>query len=244
MIDWSVLPLIWLVLLVATLLRSFTGFGFGLAAVPGLALFFEPTAAVVLVSCLSVALGVQSFSRFYKHIDLRSQWPMFVTAAIGTLLGARLLQELDSKSFMAIIGVLVIVACVSLTQFRPRRRPVKPVLAAGTGLISGVMNGAFVIPGPPIVIYVMSTVSDPKVSRALMMAFFFFSSVIAATTYSLVGWVNSGLLWTALAAYPAVILGDWVGNRLFRHYGGAFYRRVAIVTLFLLGVAILLKALV
>jgi uncharacterized membrane protein YfcA len=244
LIDLQGLPLLWLVVVAATLLRSFTGFGFALTAVPGLALLYSPTEAVVLSASLALALGVQTFPQYRQHVDLKLQWPMFATSIVGTVLGAQLLQGMDREIFLGLIGGLVIIACLALARFHPRRRPAKPALVAGSGLASGLINGAFAIPGPPIIIYVMSTVPDPRASRALMMAFFGFSSLIALVTYSVAGWVHLELFWLALSAYPAVVLGDWVGSRLFRHYGGAMYRRVAIAALLLLGVSILLKAIV
>nr|VFK48942.1 MAG: hypothetical protein BECKTC1821E_GA0114239_11481 [Candidatus Kentron sp. TC] len=42
MIDPLELPLIWIVVMAAAILRAFTGFGFGLAAVPAFALLLTP----------------------------------------------------------------------------------------------------------------------------------------------------------------------------------------------------------
>ncbi len=240
--DPGQLSLLWLIIVAATLLRSFTGFGFALAAVPGLALLYSPVQAVGLSACLSFALGVQSFPKYRHDLQLNTQWPMFVAAIVGTVLGAQLLQTLSEQQFQLLIGVLVIVACLALARFHPRRHLVKPAIAGSAGLVSGLINGAFAIPGPPVIIYVMSTVADPKASRALMMGFFSFSSLVALITYSSNGMLSLPMLWVAALAYPAVVCGDSLGNYLFRHYGGAFYRRVAIVALFVLGVSILLKA--
>ena len=44
----------------AAVLRSFTGFGFALAAVPVYSLFLPPTQAVVLSASLALAIGIQT----------------------------------------------------------------------------------------------------------------------------------------------------------------------------------------
>ena len=230
-------------IIVATLLRSFTGFGFGLAAVPGLALFLPPVGAVVLTAALSLALGVQTWPRVRGLIPLRPLLPMFLFSIVGTVLGARLLVELSSQWFYLAIGAAVITACIVLSRFHPRRRESSTALLSATGITSGVLNGAFAIPGPPVIIYAMATQPDPAASRALMIIFFSFCSLIGLLTYSLSGLVHLASLWLFLLAYPAMWLGDRLGQYLFLRFAGRFYRRVALMALLVIGVSITLKGL-
>ena len=231
-------------MVVATLLRSFTGFGFGLAAVPGFALFLSPTQAVVLTACLSLALGVQTFPQYRGKTPLRPLLPLFLLAVVGTVLGARVLIHISSQWFYLAIGVAVIIACIVLSRFHPRRRASSTGLLAVTGLASGVLNGAFAIPGPPVIIYAMATQPDPAASRAFMIMFFTFCSLIALVTFALSGLVNVATLGLFALGYPAMWLGDKVGFSLFVRYGGKFYRRVALLALLVIGVSIMLKGLV
>ena len=227
----------------ATLLRSFTGFGFGLAAVPGLALFLSPSEAVVLTASLSLALGVQTWPQYKGKTPLRPLLPMFLTSLVGTLLGVGILVQLSSQWFYLAIGLAVIVACIILSRFHPRRRPPNVGFLAGTGLASGVMNGAFAIPGPPVIIYTMATQPDPAASRAFMIMFFSYCSLIALVTFALSGLVNLSSLGLFALGFPAMWLGDKLGYRLFIRYGGQFYRRVALLALLVIGIAITLKGL-
>ena len=48
-ITFAEASIIWIVVILAAVLRSFTGFGFALAAVPAFSLFLSPIQAVVLV---------------------------------------------------------------------------------------------------------------------------------------------------------------------------------------------------
>jgi uncharacterized membrane protein YfcA len=244
LIDYAYWPALWGVVVLATVLRSFTGFGFGLAAVPGLALFLAPTQAVVLTASLSLALGVQTFPQYRGKTPLRPLLPMFLLALVGTVLGARLLVQFSSQWFYLCIGVAVIAACVLLGRFHPRRRSASRGLLAGTGLISGLMGGAFAIPGPPVIIFTMATQPDPAASRALMIMFFSYCSLIALATYVVLGLVSSSSLWLFLLGYPAMWLGDKLGYTLFTRYGGQFYRRIALAALLVIGISITLKGLI
>lgn len=227
----------------AAVLRSFTGFGFALAAVPGFALFLTPAQAVVLSAALSLALGVQTFPQYRGKAPLRPMVPLFLSAIVGTLVGAQLLALLSVSTFMLLIGVSVVGACLALSVFHPRRREAGKGMRIAAGLGSGLMNGAFAIPGPPIIIYTMATESDPEVSRALMILFFTFASLVALLAFAAGGLVGMDSLWLFVLGYPAMLVGNMLGYNLFKRYGGRFYRRVALIALLLVGVSILVKGL-
>lgn len=240
--EFAELVLIWGITAAASVLRSFTGFGFALAAVPSFALFMPPEQAVVLSASLSVALGVQTFPQYAGKVSPRAQWPLVVMAIVGTIIGARLLQTMSEQAFGLAIGVTVITASLVLARFHPRHSTPSLSASGGTGLCSGLMNGAFAIPGPPIIIYVMATEPDPARGRALMIAFFTFSSMIALLNYAIAGLVSMQSLWLLVAAYPAMYLGDKLGYALFRRAGGGMYRVVAVAALMLIGLVITLRS--
>jgi uncharacterized membrane protein YfcA len=237
------LALIWAATAGAAMLRAFTGFGFALAAVPVYAFFLPPTEVVVLCASLAVILGVQIFPQYAGAMDLPRQWPVLLAAVPGTVLGASLLRGLQADEFRLALGVVTIVASLLLSRFHPRRRNAHGGIRAATGLSSGLLNGVFAVPGPPVIVYVMATESDPARSRAFMIGFFSFSALLGLATFASLGWVSWNTLLLALLAYPAMFAGDYLGLRLFRAHGNAQYRRVAILTCLLIGVAITLRAL-
>ena len=237
------LCLIWAVTAGAAVLRSFTGFGFALAAVPVYAFFLPPAQAVVLSASLALAIGVHTFPQYARHADLAQRWPVFLMTVPGTLLGAVLLQRLDVEHFRLAIGILTILASLVLARFQPRRLTPGRWLQPSVGLTSGLMNGAFAIPGPPVIIFSMASESDPARSRAFMIGFFSFSALMALASYGALGMLSGQLVLLALLAYPAMRLGDRVGYRLFTRHGGSRYRAVAVATCLLIGVSITLRAL-
>jgi uncharacterized membrane protein YfcA len=243
-LGWTGLILIWLATIAAALLRSFTGFGFALAAVPAYAFFLTPSQSVVLSASLSLVVGLQTWRVHAGKVPLRPLWPMYLMAVVGTLIGASLLQGFSTQTFHLCIGVTVILASIVLTRYHPQRQDVGIPTRGFAGLCSGLINGAFAIPGPPIVIYVMATEADPARSRALMISFFTFSSLVALTIFAVAGLVSWGSLGLFLCAYPAMYLGDKLGYAMFLRHGGALYRRVAVTALFGVGIAITAKSLI
>jgi uncharacterized membrane protein YfcA len=242
-IDILQLALIWAAVLFASILRAFTGFGFALAAVPVFSLFLPPVDAVVLSAALALALGVFSLRSYWGVIGLRQLAPLVSMAVLGTLVGAALLTGMPVALFRLCVGVSVLAACVGVGMARNAGTAAHPLLDWGAGLVSGLMNGMMAIPGPPIIVYALLTESEPRRSRALMMGFFSISAVLALASYAMHGLVAAYLIIYFLLAAPVLYAGDRLGARLFQRYGDDFYRRVAIIMLFALGVVILLRAL-
>jgi uncharacterized membrane protein YfcA len=236
------LILVWLSVLAAAVLRAFTGFGFGLAAVPVFALLMPPTQAVVLSSCLTFAVSLLSVRTYWGVYPARSLSPMLVMALGGTAVGVLLLESLEVRQFQLWVGIAVILTCLVLTRYRPRRREPAAGIGVATGLLSGVLNGAFAIPGPPVIIYAMATQSDPGMSRSLLMTFFLFSAAMALVFYAIAGFFAPATPWLFALAFPAMLLGDRLGHYLFQRFASRLYRRVALFVLLLVGAGITLRS--
>ena len=237
------LLLIWAVVVFASVMRSFTGFGFALCAVPVFSLFLPPTQAVVVSASLTLSISLLSLRTYWGVVPLRPMLPLVAMALLGTATGAALLTTISVTQFQLWVGLAVIMACFGLTFFHPRKRGLSPVLAGITGLFSGLMNGAFAIPGPPMIIYAMATEPQPRRSRALLMTFFLFSAVLALGSYGAAGFISAQSVWHFLLAFPAMYAGDKLGYYLFQRFGDALYRRIALAGLLAVGVTITLRAL-
>ena len=226
------------VVMLAAVLRAFTGFGFGLAAVPVFALLMAPSQAVVLSVSLTFAVSLMTVRTYWGLYPLRPLMPMLLMALLGTVAGTALLSHISPRQFQLWIGLAVIIGCIVLSLYRPQHREPGLWLASATGLGSGLMNGAFAIPGPPVIVYAMATEPDVGKSRALLLTFFLFCSAMALVIYAMAGFVTAAAPAQFALAFPAMWVGDKLGYALFRRYGTAMYRRVALVVLFAVGVGI------
>lgn len=234
---------IWAALLFASLLRAFTGFGFALAAMPVLALFVAPTEAVVITAMLTLGTSVLSLPRFWPDAPKRPLLPILLASVVGTAVGAQVLARVSAEQFQLGVGLAVLAACGVLAMFRPAQRPVRRGIASATGLLSGLMNGVFAVPGPPVIIFVMATQQDARGSRAMLLSYFMLASVIALCVFGFSGYVTAKALWMFLLGMPAMVIGDRLGHAVFARFGSQFYRRVALSVLCAVGLAITIKAL-
>jgi len=241
-IGYSHLTAIWLVVIFAAVMRAFTGFGFALTAVPVFSLFMPPVQAVVLSVLLGLSMSVLTVRTYWGKYPLKDMTPMIVFAAVGTALGTLVLATVSTSVFQLCIGLSVIAASAALSFYKPAPKKSGVGLRSVTGLASGLLNGAFAIPGPPVIIFAVATQTSAVKSRSMLMTFFLFSSVAALVSFTVAGFINPTSMWLFILALPAMYLGDKLGQYLFHHYGNWLYRWVAIAVLFFVGATISLRA--
>lgn len=229
--------------LFAALMRSFSGFGFALMAVPTFSFFLIPGDAVVLSAMLTLMVSGLTYRTWWGKFPTDAFLPMLVGSVLGTAIGVYFLSNISAEQFQLWIGLSVIGACLLLARFKPSDTPPSSALAGGTGIASGLMNGAFAIPGPPVILFVMATIRNPASSRAFLMAFFVVSNAVSLTMFWTAGFVTARPLTLLLVAFPVMLLGDRLGAWAFHRVGGTAYRPIALIVSLLVGVSITLKAL-
>jgi uncharacterized membrane protein YfcA len=235
---------IWAVVIFASILRSFTGFGFALTAVPVFSLFLSPTDSVVLSAALTLSSNLLGVRTYWGIVPIKPLIPLISMAALGTAIGTLVLAYISVTQFRFWAGISVVFACAVLVFFKPTVYRVNQYWTGIAGLISGLMNGTLAIPGPPIIIYVMASEPVPERSRALLITFFLASAAIALFSFGIAGFIEIRSLWTFLLAFPAMVFGDKVGFYLFKRYGSQLYRQIAIASLLVIGVTITSNSLI
>lgn len=239
--TWQILGLL-LAIFAAALLRAFTGFGFALAALPVLSLFLSPGTSVSIIAMLTFLISLPTLKSYWGVVPFPPIAGMLVLSALGTLAGVYILLLISPDTFRIAIGITVMVACALLARFHPKERKIGGPVAWFVGLLSGLMNGAIAIPGPPAIIYAMAVFPDPAKSRAFLMLFFLFSAAFAVTGFASKGLIGIQELALVLLALPIMVMGDKLGFWLFRNYGRGSYRKIALMALFAIGASVTVNA--
>ena len=242
-VSWDQGLLVALSVGLAALIRAFTGFGFAMLVVPAFSFFLLPRDAVVLSAVLALLLGLLSYRSWWRLFPAAPAGPMVTGSVIGTAMGVWFLASLSVNEFQLWIGISVVIASAALSRFNPSERPASAPVSLTTGVASGLMNGAFAIPGPPVILYVVATISDPVKSRAFLMMFFWCSSLVSLVMFGVAGLITPKpfqLLWIAL---PAMWLGNRIGDWAFARFAGAAYRPLVVGLCIVIGLSISLKAL-
>jgi uncharacterized membrane protein YfcA len=232
------------VLVLAEVIYLVFGFGAGLFSVGLLALVL-PGLEDVIVMLLLVSLPVELWvvaSRWEKI-----QWRKILLISAGILVGVPIgtfLLSWESPGLVLAMLVALLMTVGLAFLVNPRRVSVSwPRWSAPpVGMLSGLLFGLLGAGGPPLVFYYQLQGFDKTTFRDHLIAVFFLVSLLRTSSYSISGLVTAPRLLSALAVFPAVLLGAWLGNRIHLRLSESVFRRLLGIVLLFLGVVLLLRS--
>jgi uncharacterized membrane protein YfcA len=226
---------------VAAFVRGFTGFGLAVVGVPLLTLFFAPADIVPAIMILAILAGLQILPKVWRSIDWRLLTPTILGAAIGTPIGTAVLAGIPANAMRMLIGAAVLIASIAIQfGYRFKQRPAAPV-SAGFGLIAGLTGGAAAMPGPSVIFLFLSAPIAVEAGRASLVLFFQASAIMSALSATAQGLMPLHTFVLGALLLPAMLLGNFLGDRLFDRASAKAYRRVVVLLLFGLGAIALLR---
>lgn len=204
-----------LIILIAASVRGYSGFGFALIGVAGLSIISAPNVAIPTVLVLEIIVGLLLLPPVWREISWRPVLLLLAGAVVLTPIGALFLIRVPPD--IARIGIAIVIAAAALLLLFAAKSRATPGTGStvATGAVAGLLNGAFGISGPPIVLFFMSGSRAAGVSRASMMTCFLILDTIAVASFAIGGLVDRSVLTTVLVCLPVLAIGSWLGHRAF-----------------------------
>lgn len=231
----------WGLLLLASVIRGITGFGFSAIVVTGLSFILEPAQVVVLALLLEVVASVHLLPKAWRNIDWKLLGALGTGFAIGTPVGVSLLAWLDPEFMRIIISCMVLFFAMMIFRGFSYTGPRTHTVHCGLGLVSGVCNGTAALGGLPVVTFLLSTNTSIATTRATLIAAFFGTDLFALFIASGHGMVTSTVLVYALVVFPVLFVGLAIGQQLYYMVNRELFKRLTLILLLVLSVAGLLR---
>lgn len=221
---------------IAGMVRGFAGFGAAMVMTPIFSALYGPTVGVALCLMLEIAVALPVVPGVLGLVDWRRIGLMLVAAAVGVPLGNLVLTWAEPEPMRWAISVIVLSAVALLASgWRYKGQP-RPATTLAAGVSSGFLNGLAGMAGPPIAFYYLAGQESAAHVRANLTTYFVFVDLVAILTFASRSLVDWNTIVLALFLAPAVMLGGWLGAKLFPLASENFYRRLALALL--VGVAI------
>jgi uncharacterized membrane protein YfcA len=234
-IDLVTFALASLCIFVAAVIRGFTGFGLAVVGVPLLSLFFAPAEIVPSIMILAILAGLQLLPKIWRSVDWRLLLPTVIGTAIGTPLGTWLLAGVPANAMRILIGAAVLAASLAVQLgFRFSKRP-HPGISAGFGAIAGLTGGAAAMPGPSVIFLFLAVPIAHEAGRATLVLFFQASAMMSAISAAVGGLLQAHSLILGAILVPAMLVGNFLGDRVFDKASAKTYRRIVVLLLAGLG---------
>lgn len=245
--ELSPLELIYcaVVLLLAYGLRGSTGFG-GALGMPLLALVIPIKVLVPVWTLLGIASSITILGHDRRHVAVRSIIPFLPWCLLGIALGLWLFAKLDGRTLARGLGVLVLAyagyALWKMMRPAADTRTSSPVIAPLASALSGVVGAMFGTMASVFFVMYLDTRNLAKNAfRATMSAMLLALSVVRGAGYYAVGELTRESLILFAAAFPAMMIGIYIGNRIHLSISEVAFRRLVILVLFICGVPLLLR---
>jgi uncharacterized membrane protein YfcA len=220
----------------AAIVRGYSGFGFSLLAITSLSLMLPPTEIIPPIFMMEVAASLGLLPGIWKDIHWRSLGLLGAGCLVGTPIGVWILASVPAAPMKIALAFAVLVSVGFLWFSSTRRTMPSAAETIATGGISGLLNGALGIGGPPIVIFFFNSSARVAAGRASLIAFFIVTDTMALGFLAAEGLVTSEGFTHFLIFVPALLAGQWIGARSFKTADPAHFRRWILILLVALAV--------
>lgn len=224
----------------AALLQGMAGFGFALLAVPLLSIILPLNQVVPLVVACSLCTNIMVLASCRQHVNLKEISIMILFGILGIPVGTYGLTHLPLQVLEIGMSILIIISALVLYRGYKITFRKKFVAYGIAGTLSGLLNGAMAMSGPPIVLFLSNEGQDKEQFKANLSFYAMITNIITLTTYTLRGLMNKEtyllLGGNLLALFLGAILGIFIAKRI----PSPVFKKLVIVLLLILGMIKLL----
>ncbi|WEG09253.1 sulfite exporter TauE/SafE family protein [Microbacterium horticulturae] len=221
--------------------QAVSGFGFAMLSVPLMIPVLGAPSSVVVATVLGLVLTIGSTIAERRAVEWRPVFALSGAALVGIPIGLAVLQFLDPHWLSLVIGVVVIGATVLLARRTPLQLESRRGIVAA-GVLSGAMLSSTGMNGPPVVAVFQTRGLRPVAFRASLQAAFAIQDLLAIIGFVFVARLTPQVGLLALIAVPALVLGWWLGDRLFHRIGQGAFRWIVLGMLLLSGLLAIIQA--
>jgi uncharacterized protein len=243
-VDLSILSLAAAGLLIAGVVKGATGLGYATCALPFLVIAVGQRQAMALIilpamaTNVSIALSGGHFVETFRRFKT-----LYVSMLPGICVGIGLLLWVNQSSATHLLSIVIITYSL-LALVKPQvalPKSLQSPLQIPTGFLNGVMTGATGAQVMPLFPYMMALGLEPDrmvqaINIAVLIASFALAIALAAT-----GIMDRELFMVSLIAIAPALLGVEIGTRARRFLRPEQFKRIALLTLLLMGCMMLAR---
>ncbi len=224
------------VILFASLVRGFSGFGFSASSVSLLSFILPPKEIVPIILLLEIIASFFMIPSIWNKINWKFVLFLLVGVLFGTPLGIHLLSVLQPKLTHLIISITVLIFAFLLLRGYKNRDLNHNLSKFFVGVIAGTVNGFGTLAGLPIALYFLIIAAEPAVIRASLAALFFFTDFYALLLAYFKDILDYKIFYRTLPLILVVPIGIYIGTKLFTGSSKENYKKYVLYFLILVSI--------
>ena len=226
--------LLTVIVLIAALLQTSTGYGFSIIGTPFLLLIYPAHMAIQVNIILSICLSAFMIYNIRHEVDLNLLIKLIKGSLLGLIAGIFVYLYLDIQLLKISVGALIILLTIFLlAKFTVNQSTTKDYLAGG---LSGLLTTSIGVPGPPLLLYFTGANIAPTVLRSTTLAYYLFVYSASLAMQISFGGTNKATWIGALIALPALFIGIVLGQLFFKWISQQTFRIITYIILIFTGI--------
>tara|TARA_B110000459_G_scaffold189156_1_gene222992 strand:- start:106 stop:843 length:738 start_codon:yes stop_codon:yes gene_type:complete len=226
----------------AALVQGATGFGSGLVLNAFWLHILEPSIAIPLNIFTCLLISGAPIYKLRKTLDFSKLKPFIIFGVIGIPFGMLLLTITDPRIFKASIGIFLVLYVLLMlisSSFSIKVNTNKSI-DSFIGLISGLMGGFAALGGLLPTIWVGLQKLPKNTQRGTYEPFIFITSIVAVISFAVAGLYTIQMAYDLLKILPALIIGSWLGVKIYHVLDGEVFRRTILGLILAAGLVLLI----
>lgn len=237
----EVLIILIVIVLIASLLQTSTGYGFSIIGTPFLLLIYPVHMAIQINIILSICLSTFMILKIRKEVDKPLLNRLIKGSILGLILGILIYLFLDIQLLKIAVGTIILILTVLLIFKLSINRTYKKDFF--TGGISGLLTTSIGVPGPPLLLYFSGARIDKVTLRSTTLAYYLFIYSASLVMQISLGGTNKETWTFSLLAIPSLFIGISLGQLLFKWIGQKTFRIITYIILMFTGISLLVTSL-
>ncbi len=217
------------VTLITGIVRGFSGFGAGMLFMPLAGGLYDPKLAIIILWLIDGVPTIPILVPAVKRCNWRDLVPLIYASVLAVPVGVYLLKTTDPVPVRWTISLLTIALVAVLSSGWRYRRVPGTAVTLGVGAGSGFLSGFASLPGPPVLLFWMGSSATAAETRANIIVFFAFLTVIAGVNFYLQDIFTVDALHRGVLLAPIYLACVLFGGWLFRFASEQTFRNIAYV---------------
>ena len=231
------------VILLASFVRGFSGFGFSASSVSLLSFILPPKEIVPIILLLEIIASFFMIPSIWNKINWKFVFYLLLGVIIGTPIGVKLLSVLEPAITHLFISMTVLLFAFLLLKGYKNKKLNHNISKFFVGSIAGAVNGFGTLAGLPIALYLLIIVAEPAVIRASLAALFFFTDIYALILSYFNNILNLEVFYRTFPLIFLVPIGVFLGTKLFKESSKENYKRYVLYFLIIVSIFGLIRSL-
>lgn len=202
------------ILAVAAFVASTFGFGVALVAMPVIAVFTDMQTGAPLVALVIMTVVTIVLLREWREVQLKSVWRLVLASLVGVPIGLVLLRAVPDRAMKLSLAAIIIAFSLYCLIGTRKLRLESDRASYFFGALSGILGGAYTIPGPPVIVYGLLRGWPPATFKATMLGYFLPSTVLMLAGHYAAGLWTGAVFRLFALSLPGVLVAIALGSYL------------------------------